>query len=165
MGAHDYGEGPVRRRNTPPGRRRAATINGGVAAGAAGSGRRLGACPSFDVDWGHLAGFGLWLGATVVGLYSPRANLRAVVVTTWVALVLDASTGLYKMAVGTPFPDGLALGRWDVPSIFFGREYVGTLLVKHILVLAAVGVTGLLTWRGWSRRDGGPGFGHCSRST
>jgi hypothetical protein len=106
------------------------------------------------LDWGHLAGFGLWLGATVIGLSSPRANLRAVVAVTWAALALDAGTGLYKLAVGTPFPGGLALGRWDAPRIFFGREYVATLLVKHLLVLTAAGVTGLLTWRAWRRPEG-----------
>ena len=62
---------------------------------------------------------------------------------------LDATTGLYKMQVGTPFPNGLILGRWDIPRIFFGREYVVTLVVKHALTVIAVAVTGLLTWRAW----------------
>ena len=107
------------------------------------------------LDWGHLAGFGLWLGASAVGLLSPGSNLRRVVAVTWVALALDATTGLYKLNVGTPFPNGLALGRWDIPRIFFGREYVITLLVKHVLALLAIIVTGLLTWRAWRHPDGG----------
>ena len=119
--------------------------------------------PDLDVDWilvrhlllewGHLAGFGLWLGATVMALFGPETNLRAVVVVTWIALVLAATTGLYKLQVGTPFPNGLTLGRWDIPRIFFGREYVTTLVVKHILTAVAIAVTGVLTWRAWRRPD------------
>ena len=101
-----------------------------------------------------LAGFGLWLGATVVGLLASGSSLRSIVVVTWIALALDAATGLYKLQVGTPFPRGLALGRWDIPSIFFGREYVSTLLIKHVLTVAAVVVTALLTWRVWQHRHG-----------
>ena len=119
--------------------------------------------PDLDVDWilvrhlllewGHLAGFGLWLGATVMALFGPETNLRAVVVVTWIALVLAATTGLYKLQVGTPFPNGLTLGRWDIPRISFGREYVTTLVVKHILTAVAIAVTGVLTWRAWRRPD------------
>src|SRR3989442_1597400 len=82
-------------------------------------------------------GFGLWLGATVVGLLKPGPHLRSVAAVTWIALMLDATTGLYKMQSGTPFPNGLTLGSWDIPRIFFGREYVSTLLVKHVLTVAA----------------------------
>jgi hypothetical protein len=115
--------------------------------------------PDLDVDWilarhlllewGHLAGFGLWLGATVVGLLVPQPNLRTVAAVTWIALVMSATTGLYKLQVGTPFPNGLTLGRWDVPRIFFGREYLTTLVVKHILTAGAIIVTAALTWRAW----------------
>jgi len=120
--------------------------------------------PDLDVDWilvrhlllnwGHLAGFGLWLGATVVGLLKPGPHLRSVAAVTWIALMLDATTGLYKMQSGTPFPNGLTLGSWDIPRIFFGREYVSTLLVKHVLTVAAFAVTGVLTWRAWRDADG-----------
>jgi hypothetical protein len=101
------------------------------------------------LEWGHLGGFGLWLGATVIGLFTPQTNLRAVATVTWIAFILTATTGLYKMQVGTPFPYGLTLGRWDVPRIFFGREYVNTLVLKHILMLIAIAVTAVLTWRVW----------------
>ena len=101
------------------------------------------------LDWAHLAGFGLWLGTTVVAVVSPTSDLRRVVALTWLALAVEAMTGLYKMRVGTPFPDGLALGQWSIPRIFFGREYVMTLAVKHGLALGAVAVTGLLRWRAW----------------
>ena len=120
--------------------------------------------PDLDVDWvlvrhlllnwGHLAGFGLWLGATVVGLLGHGTNLRSVAALTWIGLALDGTTGLYKMDVGTPFPGGLSLGRWDIPRIFFGREYVSTLVVKHVLAVVAVAVTSLLTWRAWRHPDG-----------
>lgn len=119
--------------------------------------------PDLDVDWilvrhlvlewGHLAGFGLWLGVSVVGLRSRGSDLRWIVGLTWLALLLDATTGLYKLQVGTPFPQPLTLGRWDVPRIFFGREYVSTLVVKHVLALAAAGVTTVLTWRVLRHRD------------
>ena len=121
--------------------------------------------PDLDVDWilvrhlllnwDHLAGFGLWLGATVVGLLKPGPHLRSVAAVTWIALILDATTGLYKMQTGTPFPDGLMIGSWDIPRIFFGREYVGTLLIKHVLTVAAIAVTGILTWQARRHPDGG----------
>lgn len=119
--------------------------------------------PELDVDWilvrhlllewGHLAGFGLWLGATVVALLGPETNLRTVAAVTWIALVLAATTGLYKLQAGTPFPNGLAFGRWEIPRIFFGREYVTTLVVKHVLTAGAIVVTAGLTWRAWRRPD------------
>ncbi len=101
------------------------------------------------LEWGHLGGFGLWLGATVIGLFAPETNRRTVVAVTWVAFLLAVTTGLYKMRVGTPFPHGLTLGSWDAPRIFFGREYVNTLVLKHILMLIAIAVTAVLTWRVW----------------
>ena len=103
------------------------------------------------MDWGHLAGFGLWLGATVIVLVSPDTNLRIVTAVTWIALILAEATGLYKLQVGTPFPNGLTLGRWDIPRIFFGREYVTTLVVKHALTAVAIVVTAVLTWLAWRR--------------
>ncbi len=119
--------------------------------------------PDLDVDWilvrhlllewGHLAGFGLWLGATVVAVLAPDTNLRTVTGVTWIALVLATGTGLHKLQVGTPFPNGLTLGRWDIPRIFFGREYVTTLVVKHVLTAGAIVVTAALTWRAWRRPD------------
>jgi len=106
------------------------------------------------LEWRHLAGFGLWLGATAMGLLARRSSLRWTVGLTWLALMLDATTGLYKLEAGTPFPQGLKLGSLDGPSIFFGREYVGTLFIKHVLTLAAVGVTTVLTWRAWRHPTG-----------
>src|SRR5437899_12132964 len=37
------------------------------------------------LDWGRLAGFGLWLGTSLVGLISPGSNLRKIVAVTWIA--------------------------------------------------------------------------------
>src|SRR5438093_141502 len=54
-------------------------------------------------------------------------------------------SGLDTMEYGTPFPRGLRLFHWDVPPIFFGREYLATLTVKHGLILAAVAVTAVMT--------------------
>ena len=101
------------------------------------------------LEWGHLAGFGLWLGATVIALLGSETNLRTVAAVTCIALTLAATTGLYKLQAGTPFPNGLTLGRWDIPRIFFGREYVTTLVVKHVLTAGAIVVTAILTWQAW----------------
>lgn len=101
------------------------------------------------LEWGHLAGFGLWLGVTALALATRRENLKTALILTWIALAVEGGTGLYKMQVGTPFPRALSVGWWDVPRIFFGREYVSTLVVKHLLMLAAIGLTGVLTWRVW----------------
>jgi hypothetical protein len=114
------------------------------------------------LEWGHLAGFGLWLGVTALALASRPANLKPLLVLTWIALAVEGGTGLYKMQVGTPFPRPLSIGGRDVPHIFFGREYVSTLVVKHLLMLVAIGVTGILTWQAWRspvwRRTGARGL-------
>jgi hypothetical protein len=45
--------------------------------------------------------------------------------------------------------------RWDVPPIFFGREYLVTLTVKHALILAWLIVTALMTRLAWRGSDPG----------
>lgn len=103
------------------------------------------------LDWGHLLGFGLWLGVTVLALFTPRLSLRGTVVLTWVALVIGVGTGFNKMEYGTPFARGLSLFNWEVPRIFFGKEYIYTLTAKHLLIVGAFVVTAVLTrqtWRG-----------------
>ena len=100
------------------------------------------------LNWGHLLGFGLWLGVTALALATP-VSPRATVVLTWTALALGVGTGFNKMAYGTPFPRGLRLFHWDAPPIFFGREYLSTLTVKHALIVAAVAVTTLMTREAW----------------
>lgn len=101
------------------------------------------------LEWGHLAGFGLWLGATAGALFAKRPSLKAAVVLTWVALALAGGTGFYKLEVGTPFARGLSFGWPEIPRVFFGREYVYTLALKHGLIVAAIAVTGVLTWHAW----------------
>jgi hypothetical protein len=103
------------------------------------------------LNWGHLLGFGLWLGVTALGLAQPQLAPRAIVLLTWLALAIGIGTGFTKMEYGTPFPRGLHLFTWDVPRIFFGREYVYTLTAKHVLILAAIGVTAILTRDAWGR--------------
>jgi hypothetical protein len=105
------------------------------------------------LDWGHLLGFGLWLGVTALALFTPRLPLRSTVVLTWLALAIGVGTGFNKMEYGTPFARGLSLFNWEVPRIFFGKEYVYTLAAKHGLILGAVVVTTLLTRQAW---DGNP---------
>jgi len=96
------------------------------------------------LNWGHLVGFGLWLGVTALSL-ATTVSPRAAVGWTWLALAVGIGTGFNKMEYGTPFPRGLQLFHWDVPPIFFGQEYLITLTVKHGLILAALAVTAVMT--------------------
>jgi len=108
------------------------------------------------LNWGHLLGFGLWLGVTTLALVQPRVSPRAVVLLTWLALAIGIGTGFNKMQYGTPFPRGLRVFDWQVPRIFFGKEYLYTLTVKHALILTAVVVTGVMTREAW-RPSSAPG--------
>ncbi len=103
------------------------------------------------LNWGHLLGFGLWLGVTALALLRPQLAPRATVSLTWLALAIGIATGFNKMEYGTPFPRGLRLFDWQVPRIFFGKEYLYTLTAKHALILAAVAVTGVMTREAWRR--------------
>lgn len=103
-------------------------------------------------NWGHLAGFGVWLGTTALALLSPRLPPRATVALTWLALAVGIGTGFNKMEYGTPFPRGLSLLRLEVPRIFFAREYISTLTAKHVLILGGILVTAVMTREAW-RRD------------
>ncbi len=103
------------------------------------------------LDWWHLIGFGLWLGVTALALFAPRLPPRRTVVLTWLALVIGIGTGFSKMEYGTPFPKGLSLFSWEIPRIFFGREYIYTLAAKHLLILGGVVVTALMTRQAWRR--------------
>lgn len=97
------------------------------------------------LNWGHLLGFGLWVGVTALALANPGVSPRVAVALTWLALALGIGTGFNKMEYGTPFPRGLRLFDWDVPRIFFGREYLYTLSTKHALIVTALGMTAWLT--------------------
>jgi hypothetical protein len=121
--------------------------------------------PQFDVDlatlkhlameWGHLAGFGLWLLATGVGLLNPTERRPFVLVATWAAFLIEGVTGLYKMEYSTPFAEGLQLFNvTGVPRVFFAREYVYTLVAKHALMGIAMGVTLALTIHIWRTKPG-----------
>jgi hypothetical protein len=121
--------------------------------------------PQFDVDlatlkhlameWGHLAGFGLWLLATGAGLLNPDDRRLFVVIATWAGFVVEGVTGLYKMEYSTPFAEGLQLlNLTRIPNIFFAREYVYTLVVKHVLMVIAMAVTLALTIHVWRTHPG-----------
>jgi len=101
------------------------------------------------LDWGHLIGFGLWLGVTSLALLAPQRSPRATVALTWLALVIGVGTGFNKMEYGTPFARGLSLLSWEVPRVFFAKEYVYTLTAKHVLILGGVVVTALLARQAW----------------
>jgi hypothetical protein len=108
------------------------------------------------MEWGHLLGFGLWLGATLFGLVSPDRARWGVVLGTWAAFAVEAVTGVYKMQYSTPFATPLQLfGLSGIPRIFFAQEYVYTLVVKHGLMLAGIGLTVALTVHAWRTKPGG----------
>lgn len=136
-------------------------IEGG-SSGAAWTARRKPDLP-FDaptlrhlaMEWGHLAGFALWLLATGVGLLDPTRRRWLVLVATWLAFAIEGATGLYKMEFSTPFATPLRLFRLDpIPRIFFAEDYVGTLVVKHGLMVVAMGITLALTVHAWRAKPG-----------
>ncbi len=107
------------------------------------------------MEWGHLAGFALWLLATGVGLLDPTRRRALVLAATWAAFAVEGATGLYKMEFSTPFATPLGLFRLDrLPRVFFAEEYVTTLVVKHALMAVAMGTTLALTVRAWRTKPG-----------
>lgn len=108
-----------------------------------------------SMEWGHILGFGLWVAVTLSGLINPTSARWVVVLGTWAAFAIEGVTGLYKMEYSTPFPGSLpllAIGR--IPRIFFAREYVYTLVVKHVLMLVGMALTVGLTVHVWRTKPG-----------
>lgn len=102
------------------------------------------------IEWAHLAGFALWLVATGVGLLDPAGRRRFVLIATWAAFAIEGGTGLYKMEYSIPFATPLRLFSLShVPRVFFAREYVTVLVVKHILMVIAMATTLALTLHAW----------------
>ncbi|MGH7363325.1 MAG: hypothetical protein ACREKA_06235 [Candidatus Methylomirabilales bacterium] len=107
------------------------------------------------MEWGHLVGFGMWLAASVLGLAGREGPRWPVLLLTWTAFAVEGVTGLYKMEYSTPFASGLPLLRLDrIPPIYFAREYVYTLVVKHLLLVGAIGVTAALSVHVWRSKPG-----------
>jgi len=107
------------------------------------------------MEWGHLVGFGMWLAASALGLIVREGPRWPVLLLTWTAFAVEGVTGMYKMEYSTPFAGGLQLFGLDrIPPIFFAREYVYTLVVKHLLLVGAIGVTVALSIHVWRT---GPG--------
>ena len=107
------------------------------------------------MEWGHLAGFAMWLAATVVGLLDPAGRRSSVLAGTWTAFAVETLTGLYKMEYSTPFAAPLRLFSLEqVPPVFFADSYVATLIVKHGLMVGAMVVTLALTVHAWRTKPG-----------
>jgi hypothetical protein len=107
------------------------------------------------MEWGHLAGFGLWLLATGVGLLNPTDRRLFVVIATWAGFVVEGVTGLDKMEYSTPFAERLQFFNLTrIPNVFFAREYVYTLVAKHALMITAMAVTLALTVHVWRTKPG-----------
>lgn len=106
-------------------------------------------------EWGHLAGFALWLAATAVGILDPTGHRRLVLAGTWAAFAIEGVTGLYKMEYSTPFATPLRLFRLgQPPRVFFAGHYAATLVVKHVLLVMAMIVTLALTFHAWRSKPG-----------
>jgi hypothetical protein len=59
------------------------------------------------------------------------------------------------MEYSTPFAEGLRLfNLTQIPRVFFATEYVYTLVVKHGLMILAMGVTLALTVHVWRTKPG-----------
>ncbi len=107
------------------------------------------------MKWGHLVGFGMWLAASALGLAVREGRRWPVLLLTWTAFAIEGVTGLYKMEYSTPFAGGLQLFGLDhIPPIFFAREYVYTLVVKHLFLVGAIGVTLTLSIHVWRSNPG-----------
>lgn len=107
------------------------------------------------MEWGHLAGFALWLAATAVGLLDPTGHRRLVLVGTWAAFAIEGATGLYKMEFSTPFAMPLRLfNLGHIPRVFFADDYARVLVVKHVLMVTAMMVTLALTVHAWRSKPG-----------
>lgn len=107
------------------------------------------------MEWGHIAGFALWLLATGVGLLDPARRRRFVLIATWAAFTTEGVTGLYKMEYSTPFATPLRLfNLGQIPRVFFAKEYALTLVVKHVLMLMAMAITLALTIQAWRTKPG-----------
>ncbi|MBI3016346.1 MAG: hypothetical protein HYY65_15075 [Candidatus Tectomicrobia bacterium] len=107
------------------------------------------------MEWGHLIGFALWLVATAVGLLNPVRYRWLVLIATWAAFTIQGVTGLYKMEYSTPFATPLRLFNLSqIPGVFFAREYISILVVKHVLMLTAMAITLALTLRVWRAKPG-----------
>ncbi|MCI0370862.1 MAG: hypothetical protein L0214_05660 [candidate division NC10 bacterium] len=107
------------------------------------------------MEWGHLVGFGMWLAASALGLAGREGPHWPVVLLTWTAIAVEGVTGMYKMEYSTPFAGSLQLFALDrIPPISFAREYVYTLVVKHLLLVGAIGVTAALSVHVWRSKPG-----------
>jgi hypothetical protein len=78
----------------------------------------------------------------------PTISLKAFLGYSWLWLGVDLLSGVVQMAVAMPFT--LPPYIWNLEALHhvpFGWMYTVLMAMKHGLVLAVVGVTGLLTLR------------------
>ncbi len=100
--------------------------------------------------WLHLMGFGLWLGGTAVALCFGGVPPGRFLAYTWAALGTQILSGLASMGNWTPFYLPPYIWNLDaLSSLRFGRAYALFLAVKHVLVFAALVLTGATTVRYW----------------
>ncbi len=127
--------------------------------------------------FGHLLGFAAWLGGSAASLLVSAADRRRVLPQLWLALGVQALTGVYQLAWWTPFAVVPYPWRLSAMADFrFGHTYTLLLALKLVLAIVATagtaGLTVALRWtpdgpsreRGRSRRSTSP-WGWCSRTS
>jgi hypothetical protein len=87
--------------------------------------------------WAHLLGFGLWFGASAAALVLTPVSAARFLSVSWIALLLQISSGVMSMDHWTPFYRAPYFWNLDSLShIRFGRSYTLFMTAKHILVSA-----------------------------
>ncbi|HEY2987319.1 MAG TPA: hypothetical protein VGL11_06310 [Candidatus Binatia bacterium] len=107
--------------------------------------------------WIHLMGFGLWLGGSAAALVlGPTLPARFMSVH-WTALGLQIVSGVASMVRWTPFY--IAPYLWnlhELSHVRFGKNYALFMSAKHTLVLVAVSLAMLVTFRLGKLREDKP---------
>ena len=107
-----------------------------------------GAWIDIGARWVHLLGFGLLVGGTamaaVFGNVSPKRFLQY----SWILLAIQSLSGIGNMARWTPFYVSPYV--WNLTAlshIRFGGSYTVFMTVKHIFVLAVIGLIAAQTYQ------------------
>jgi hypothetical protein len=100
------------------------------------------------VRWVHLMGFGLWLGGSAATLlFGPALPARFLLVT-WTALVLQLVSGIASMVRWTPFYVApYVWNLYELSPLRFGKSYTLFIAAKHILIVAALSLVTVMTFR------------------
>lgn len=117
---------------------------------APGAGFRLFSVPRAAGDalarFGHLVGFAAWLGGNAASLLASAPDRRRVLPQLWLALGVQALTGVYQLVWWTPFAVVPLPWRLSAMADFrFGHTYTLLLALKLVLAIVATAGTAGLT--------------------